>query len=228
EEIYKNIQGSSNVDVMKIDTSSIKSIREFSQQYHKKYSKLDVLINNAGVYKPVRSTTEEGFETTFAVNYIAPFLLTNLLIELLKKSTSSRIVNVASRVHSNQFDFKNLQFERGYTGVKAYAQSKTALILFTYLLADKLKNTNVVANCLHPGVINTKLLRAAYGSYGVPVLEGAKTLIFAATSQELETVTGKYLVSNHPELSKDITYNKTIQKMLWNRTEELIGSKFDL
>lgn len=217
-----------NLSAVYADLRSFNQIKKMIDDIKSRFNRLDVLINNAGVYKPERNITEEGFETTFAVNYLAPFLLTNLLMKSLKKSDSSRIVNVASRVHSNNFDLKNLQFELGYTGVKAYAQSKTALILFTYFLASKLKKSNITVNCLHPGVIDTKLLRSAYGSYGAPVLEGAKTLIFAATALKLEHVTGKYLVNNHPESSKDITYDKEKQNALWYKTKELIGSKFDL
>ncbi|MFX1496998.1 MAG: SDR family oxidoreductase [Promethearchaeota archaeon] len=217
-----------NISAVYADLRSFNQIKEMVNKIKSKFDRLDVLINNAGVYKPERSITEEGFETTFAVNYMAPFLLTKLLMDMLKKSESGRIVNVVSRVHSNHFDFKNLQLERGYTGVKAYANSKTALILFTYFLADKLKSANITVNCLHPGVINTKLLNSAYGSYGAPVIEGAKTLIFAATSPKLENISGKYLVYNHPKPSKDITYNKELQKMLWDKTEELIGIKIDL
>lgn len=217
-----------NLSTTNADLRSFNQIENMVKDIKSRFDKLDVLINNAGVYEPKRSTTEKGLETTLAVNYIAPFLITNLLMDTLRKSESGRIINVASRVHSNHFDFENLQFERGYTGVKAYANSKTALILFTYFLANKLKSTNITVNCLHPGVINTKLLKSAFGSYGAPVIEGANTLIFAATSPELESVSGKYLVNNHSISSKDITYNKELQKMLWNKTEELIGIKFNL
>lgn len=208
------------------DLRSFTQIKEMVSDIYNHFDKLDVLINNAGVYRPKRSITQEGIEETFAVNYIAPFLLTNLLIDLLRNAKSSRIVNVVSRIQSNHFDFKNLHFEKGYTGVKAYARSKTALVLFTYLLADKLKDKDITVNCLHPGVINTKLLRSAFGSHGAPLIEGAKTLIFAATAPELEYVSGKYFVNNRSEPSQYITYNKEIQKKLWKKTEELVGIKF--
>jgi NAD(P)-dependent dehydrogenase (short-subunit alcohol dehydrogenase family) len=192
------------------------------------FNRLDVLINNAGVFRKERNITEDKLEETFAVNYVAPFLLTNLLIDLLKKAELGRIVNVVSRVHSNHFDFNNMQLEKGYTGTKAYANSKTALIMFTYLLSDKLKNADITVNCLHPGVINTKLLRASFGAYGAPLIEGAKTLINAAIAPEVENMTGKYFVNNHPVSSTDITYNTEIQKKLWKKTEEIIGMEFNL
>ena len=193
---------------------------------YNRFYRLDVLINNAGVYRTQRNLTQEGLEETFAINYVAPFLLTTLLIDLLKKGKLSRIVNVVSQVQSNKLDFNDLQFEMGYTGTKAYAKSKSALILFTYLLADKLKNTDITVNCLHPGVINTKLLRSAYGVYGDSLFKGAKTLIYAAISPELENVSGKYFVNNRSQASKDFTYNKEIQKKLWENTEKLIGIEF--
>jgi len=191
-----------------------------------RFNKLDVLINNAGVYRSERNITPEGLEETFAINYVAPFLLSNLLLDLLKNTKSSRIVNVVSRVQSNHFNLNDLQFEKNYTGVKAYAKSKTALILFTYLLAEKLKNTDITVNCLHPGVINTKLLRSAFGSGGAPLSDGAKSLIIAAIAPELKNVSGKYFINNRSEPSKDITYSKEIQKKLWKKTEEIIGMEF--
>jgi NAD(P)-dependent dehydrogenase (short-subunit alcohol dehydrogenase family) len=190
---------------------------------------LDVLINNAGVFKSNRQITQEGLEETFAINYVAPFLLTNLLLDRLKNKNSKRIVNVTSQVHSNRIDLNNLQYESGYTSVKAYAQSKTCLILFTYFLAEKLKSSNITVNCLHPGIINTKLLKEAMGiEGGITVSKGAEALIYVATAPELEKVTGKYFTNNIPELSKTITYNKEMQKKLWLRTEEIIGRNFKI
>lgn len=226
----KNIQkitNKNNISSVYADLSSFGQIEEMVSSIYYRFNRLDVLINNAGVYRSERNINQEGLEETFAVNYIAPFLLTNLLIDLLKKGKSSRIVNVASRVHSNQLNFNDLQYETGYTGVKAYARSKTCLIMYTYLLADKLNNTDIIVNCLHPGSINTKLLRAAMGYIGKTLFEGAKTLIYAATAPELEKVSGKYLFDNIPTSSKDITYHKEIQRKLWATTEEILGIKFN-
>ncbi|MFW9937357.1 MAG: SDR family NAD(P)-dependent oxidoreductase [Candidatus Thorarchaeota archaeon] len=230
QKTMKNVikeSSSNNVSSVYADLGSFTQIKEMVKDIYERFDKLDVLINNAGVIRPLWKLTQEGIEETLAINYVAPFLITNLLLDKLKKAKSSRIVNVVSRVQSNQLDFNDLQFENGYTGVKAYARSKTALILFTYLLADKLKDTNITVNCLHPGVINTKLLRTTYGTYGAPLIEGAKTLIFAATAPELENISGKYFVNNHSQLSKDITYNKEIQRKLWKKTEEILSMKFE-
>ncbi len=218
--------GLNSISAVYGDLSSIDQILDMADQVNKKFNRLDILINNAGIYRNERSVSQNGIEETLAVNYIAPFILTNLLLELLKKGKSSRIINVVSQVHSNQLEFKNLQLEIGYTAVKAYAHSKTCLIMFTYLLAEKLKNSAITVNCLHPGVINTKLLDAAMGMVGAPGSIGADNLIHAVTASELEGITSKYLNMKHIEPSKDITYNKEIQVKLWQKTEEIIGMKF--
>ncbi|MFX1500006.1 MAG: SDR family oxidoreductase [Promethearchaeota archaeon] len=224
----EKVTNKNNLSAIFADLGSFNQIKEMVNDINDRYNRLDVLINNAGVYRPERNVTQEGLEETFAINYVAPFLLTNLLINKLKKGIPSRIVNVASRIQSNHFDFDDLLMERGYTGMKAYARSKTALILFTYFLSEKMKNTGITINSLHPGWINTKLSRSGNGSGGAPLLEGAKTLIYAATAPELENISGRYFKNNHPTPSKDITYNKDIQKKLWKITEELVGMEFKL
>ncbi len=229
-ELIKNeIENKTNLHSMSMvyaDLASIDQISTMVDDIYKKFDRLDVLINNAGIYRPQRQLSYNGLEETFAVNYIAPYILTNRLINILKKPNSSRIVNVVSEVQSNKLDFNNLQFETGYTGVKAYARSKTCLVMFTYLLAEKLKKYNITVNCLHPGVINTKVLDAAMGMVGAPVSVGADTLVHAATSSKLEGITGKFLDMKRIQPSKDITYNKELQEKLWQKTEKLIGMEF--
>ena len=209
------------------DLGSFAQIREMVSNIYERFDRLDVLINNAGVIRSERMINQEGLEETFAINYVAPFFLTKLLLDLLKKGKSSRIVNVVSRVQSNQLNFEDLQLENGYTAVNAYAKSKTALIMFTYLLAKKLQDKNITVNCLHPGVINTKLLRSAFGAGGAPLIEGAKTLVFAAIGSELKNVSGKYFVNNRSKSSKEITYDKEVQRTLWKKTEEILGMAFE-
>lgn len=223
----KNKASNDNFYALYGDLRSIEEIKNISRQLHKNFGRLDVLINNAGIIKQERTITHEGLEETFAVNYIAPFLLNNLLIDILKNSTPRRIVNVASQVHSNEIDFDNLQYSTGYTAVRAYALSKTCLIMYTYLLADKLKKYNITVNTLHPGVINTKLLKATWGEIGAPTDVGAKALVHAATASDLRNVTGKYFKNNKAAISKDLTYNKQLQEKLWRKTEELLGMKFE-
>ena len=219
----KKATNTNNLSYVYADLGSFSQIKEMVSNIYDCYERLDVLINNAGVIRSERTINQEGLEETFAINYAAPFLLTKLLFDLLKKGKPSRIVNVVSRVQSNELDIEDLQLEKGYTSVKAYAKSKTALILFTYLLAEKLKDKDITVNCLHPGVINTKLLRSAFGGGGAPLTEGAKTLVFAATAPELEKVSGTYFVNNRSESSVDITYDKEVQKTLWKKSEEILG-----
>lgn len=229
EMIMKEIEKTTNLHNMSMvyaDLASVDQIITMVDDIYKKFDRLDVLINNAGIYRPQRQLSHDGLEETFAVNYIAPYILTNRLVKLLKKTSSSRIVNVVSEVQSNQLDFNNLQFETAYTGVKAYARSKTCLVMFTYLLAEKLKKYNITVNCLHPGVINTKVLDAAMGMVGAPVSVGADTLVHAATSSKLDGITGKFLDIKRIQPSKDITYDKELQEKLWQITEKLIGMDF--
>jgi NAD(P)-dependent dehydrogenase (short-subunit alcohol dehydrogenase family) len=226
-ELIRNETNNPKIDGVYADLGSFQQIKEMAKILHERYDHLDVLINNAGVIRANRNLTEEGLEETFMVNYIAPFLLTNLLIDLLKKSKAARIVNVVSQVHSNHLDLINLQYKREYSGVKAYARSKTCLIMFTYLLAEKLKQSNITVNCLHPGIINTKLLEASMGApLGAPVSVGAENLIYVAIEQKLKKISGKYFNNKRTEPSKEITYNKEIQKELWQKTEEIIGRSF--
>jgi NAD(P)-dependent dehydrogenase (short-subunit alcohol dehydrogenase family) len=211
-----------NLSYVIADLLDFNQIKKMASEIHDKFDKLDILINNAGVYRSKLIYNQNGLEETFVVNYLAPVLLSNLLLDLLKKAESGRIVNVASQVHSNHIDFDDLQLEKGYTGVKAYANSKLALILFTFYFAERLRDTHITINALHPGVINTKLLRSAFGVGGASLTEGANALIFVAIAPEIKKVSGKYFVNNRPESSKNITYDKEIQKRLWEKTEEIL------
>jgi NAD(P)-dependent dehydrogenase (short-subunit alcohol dehydrogenase family) len=215
------------IDGVYAELGSFKDIKEMTKNLYKQFDHINVLINNAGVFRSERHLSQEGLEETFAINYVAPFLLTNLLIDLLKKSNSARIVDVVSRVHSNHLDINDLQNKNDYTGTKAYALSKTCLIMFTYLLAEKLKYSNITVNCLHPGIINTKLLKEAMGLAGDPPSKGAEAIIYVATASVLENMTGRYFMNNTLETSKPITYHKDLQKKLWQKTEELLEMKFE-
>jgi NAD(P)-dependent dehydrogenase (short-subunit alcohol dehydrogenase family) len=155
---------------------------------------LDVLIHNAGVYEKTRRLTVDGFETTMAVNHLAPFLLTHHLRELVERAPAARIVVVASMAHAGGADPDDFLRERGYSGYGAYAASKLANVLFTVALAKRLAGTRVTANSLHPGVIATKLMRSSFGLGGAPAEEGAHTSVHLATSPALDGVTGRYFV----------------------------------
>ena len=180
--------------------------------------------NNAGVYMNERKLTADGSETTFAVNFLAPFLLNNLLLDLLKKSAPFRIVNVTSITHmSADIDWSDLQGERGFGGYKAYSQSKLAIVLFTYALAWRLDGTGVTANCIHPGIINTKLLRAGFGMGGESVEEGTRAPVYLASSPDIQNVSNRYFDDCRPMRSSPISYDIGLQEWLWRLGEDLAG-----
>ena len=162
--------------------------------------------NNVGAYMKERKLTADGSETTFAVNFLVPYLLNNLLLDLLKKSAPFRIVNATSIAHmSADIDWSDLQGERGFGGYKAYSQSKLAIILFTYALAWRLEGTGVTANCIHPGIINTKLLRAGFCMRGESVEEGIRTPVYLASSPDVQNVSNRYFDDCRPMRSSPIS-----------------------
>ena len=220
EEIARTT-GSDQLDLFIADLSSQRQVRKLAAEVAEKHKRLHVLINNAGTFQVERKLTEDGLETTFAVNYLAPFLLTHELLELLEESSPSRIINVASIAHLNaKVDWNNLQGERWYDGFQAYALSKLGIVLFTYELAERLKGSPVTANCLHPGVIRTKLLRAGFGDYpGGPPEKGARTPIYLASSPEVEGVSGEYFMECRPARSSSLSYNKDLQERFWELAE---------
>src|SRR5256714_6859289 len=173
-------------------------IRRFADEFKAGHARLDVLINNAGVYLRKRTTTVNKLEATFAVNHLGYFLLTNLLLDLLKQSAPSRIVNVSSGAHaSGHINFDDLQGEKSYSGVKAYCHSKLANILFTRELARQLAGTQVMANCLHPGAVATGIFRslpkpveALIKLVTLSPEKGAQTSVYLASSPKVEAVTG--------------------------------------
>jgi NAD(P)-dependent dehydrogenase (short-subunit alcohol dehydrogenase family) len=227
-------EGSANasVDLMLADLSSQQEIHRLADDFKEAYPQLDVLINNAGVIRSKRVTTADGIEMTFAVNHLASFLLTNLLLDLLKASAPSRIVNVASGEQRNGIiDFNDLQGEKGYKTAKAYSQSKLATVLFTYELARRLEGTGVAVNCLHPGVVGTNLGSGVSGVFGFTVRaltplmksseKGAETSIYLASSPEVEGLSGKYFVKKAEARSSDVSHDQRLARRLWEVSAEL-------
>jgi NAD(P)-dependent dehydrogenase (short-subunit alcohol dehydrogenase family) len=207
------------------DLSSLKEVRKLAEDIRANTTKLDVMINNAGVFMTERRLTEDGFETTFAVNHLAPFLLTHLLCDLLTSNAPARIINVSSVSHQRaRIDFENLQGEKEFTGYGAYALSKAANILTTYELAERLEASRVTVNCLHPGVINTKLLREGFGGmFGAPPTVGAATLVYLASAPEVGATTGRYFVKNREEETAPSTHDRAVRQQLWTVSEHLFG-----
>ncbi|MDR3625213.1 MAG: SDR family oxidoreductase [Ignavibacteriaceae bacterium] len=204
------------------DFSSQHQIRRMAREINDKYERLDVLINNAAVFMKSRELTEDNIEMTFAVNHLAPFLLTFLLVELLKKSAPSRIINISSASHlRGKLDFGNLQGEKKYDGYDSYSISKLGNLLFTYELAERLKDTGVTVNALHPGVIATKILSTAFNLNGDNLIEGASTPVYMASSDDLNNVTGKYFVKKEEAASSGLSNDKELQKKFWELSEKL-------
>jgi len=224
------LTGNNNVDLILCDLSSQKEIRNFAIEFKKKYNNLHILINNAGVMLSKRALSVEGFEMNFAVNHLAPFLLTNLLLDMLKKSAPSRIVNVGSAAHRmGKIDFEDLQREnKKGRPMGLYGNSKLAMILVSYELSRKLEGSNVTVNVLHPGLINTNLGRDRSSTskgfaskfFKSPEI-GAETSIFLATSPEVEGITGKYFTKKKEKDSSKKSYNEEYAKRLWEISLDL-------
>ncbi len=229
EEIIKET-GYTNVDLLLCDLSSIEDIRKLVSKFMNKYQNLHVLINNAGIMLKRRLLSVDGFEMNFAVHHLAPFLLTNLLLDVLKNSAPSRIVNVSSAGHRMaKIDIDDLQSEnKKYRLFRVYGVSKLALMLFTYELSRRLEGTNVIVNALHPGVVNTNLSRehSAF-SRGFAKLffkkpqKGAETSIYLASSPDVEGITGKYWVKKQQKNSSEESYNEEYAKRLWEISAEM-------
>jgi len=221
----KKATGNDRIEAFIADLSSLKQVRNLAEQVLVKHDRLDVLINNAGVYETGHRISEDGFEMTFAVNHLAPFLLTLLLLDPLKNSAPGRIINVSSQVHASSIDFDNLQAEKHFSAYEAYSLSKLCNVLFTYELAERLKGSGITVNCLHPGVIGTKLLKAGWGMGGSPVTEGSKTSVYLASAPELSKVTGKYFKNMRASKSSRISHDAETGKRLWHISEQLIGKE---
>ena len=218
-----------NVDFLHCDLASFDSIRSCCEEFKSRYELLDVLINNAGTAHQKRTESKDGIEETFAVNYLAPFLMTDLLLDTLKRSSPSRIINVVSELHQGTIDFSDIEFRERFSGMKAYSQSKLALMLFTRLLAGKLKGTGVTVNYLHPGGVSTNIGRNLNIIYrmgnrllGKDPKEGAEASIYLASSPEVEDITGEYFVDNTVKQSSPESQNMEIAKKLWNLSVDYI------
>lgn len=215
--------GNLHVDGVCCDLSNRQHVHELADEIGKKYGRLDVLIHNAGTYEKKYHPTADGLEKTFAVNHLAPFLLTHLLLDLLKKSAPARIVMVSSSAHRSlqTLDLENLQGEKYYDAYQAYASSKFCNLLFTYTMARRLEHTGVTINALHPGVIDTKLLREGFKMKGDSVEEGARTPVFLASAPEVHGISGKYFEQGQVVRSASGTYDAELQEVLWEMSENL-------
>jgi len=218
------------------DLSSQAEIRVLANTVRTRFKRIDVLLNNAGAMFAHRELTTEGIEKTFAINHLAPFLLTNLLLDLVRETPEPRIITVTSESHSGTLDFDNLQGERKYNFFRAYNSSKLGNILFTYELARRLEGSDVTANCVSPGPSDTRFGDNMKGFPGlflrlikrIPFLiataeKGASTLIYGASSPELAGSSGRFFLRCHERRTKRISYNVDVAKRLWKVSERLCG-----
>lgn len=236
EEIRRE-SGSSQVDLLIADMSSQASVRALAEQIQQKYPRLDVLVNNAGGAAPARTLSADGIEMTLATNHLGAALLTFLLLDLLKASAPSRIINVSSEAQRRaRLDMNDLQFERRkYRGIAAYGQSKLLMNAFTFELARRLAGTGVTANCLHPGVVATniwsanpppligKLIIAVVKPFMLSSKQGAAVSLYLATSPEVAQVSGEYFVKSKPAKSNHLSRDPKLMAEVWLCTEKMTG-----
>jgi len=225
--------GSPVVDAFAADLSVQAGVRRLAAQVLDTYPRLDVLVNNAGGFWAHRHVTADGLEYTFALNHLAPFLLTSLLLDRLTASAPARIVTVSSGAHTRaRIDFDDLQGEQTYSGQRAYSQSKLANVMFTYELARRLDGTGVTATVLHPGVVRTSFGAEDQAAYlaamiGVARLfmktpaQGACTPIYLASSPQVEGITGRYFVNRKPKASSKASYDTAAAARLWQVSADL-------
>ncbi len=225
---------SNNIELIIGDLADPDSIREAVSEFKARYKKLHVLINNAGLTQSNRKLTPSGYEMQFAVNHLGHFLLTTLLLDTLKESAPSRIINVSSSAHRlANFNFDDINQIDKYRGFRAYGNSKLANLWFTYELARRLEGTGVTVNALHPGFVRSNfgkgrrnifikgLFKFARLLFSISVEDGAKTSIYLAGSPEVEGVNGKYFVKAKPVKSSDESYDQESQKRLWELSEKI-------
>lgn len=235
-ENIKQKTGNQHIEMLDGDLASLRSIRSAVQEFNQRFPRLDILINNAAIVPAKRTATEDGFETQFAVNHLAPFLLTNLLLERLTASAPARVVVVASDVHHNTvMPWNDLQSTEKYSPIRAYKQSKLANVLFTYELARRLDGSGVTANCLHPGVVRSALGRDAPAPlswilsiaklFMLTPEKGAATSIHVATSPNVAGISGQYFDKCAVARSSSYSHNRDAAERLWSVSCEMVGSR---
>jgi NAD(P)-dependent dehydrogenase (short-subunit alcohol dehydrogenase family) len=238
-EIARRIGGAGSVELVVFDLADLSSVRRGAREIVDTCPRVDVLINNAGLILSERTLTTDGYESTFAINHLGPFLLTTLLLPRMLESLPARVVNVASTAHNqarNGIPFYDLQSTRSYSAMRVYGESKLANILFANELARRMDGQGVTANSLHPGTVRT-----AYGAdgdlkgplaigikIGAPFFlspeKGARTSVFAASSPEVEHETGQYFVKCKPRSPKKMARDPDAARRLWDVSEQLVAS----
>ncbi|MCK4570051.1 MAG: SDR family oxidoreductase [Bacteroidales bacterium] len=224
-----SINGNGSVSYENADLASLSQLKNLVGSISQKHEKLDVLINNAGVFTRGQSFSDDGFEMTFAVNHLAHFALSLQLLPLLKMAEQGRIITVSSIAHTNspRIDFSDIREINSYIDYSAYALSKLANVMFSNELAEKLKKTSITSNSLHPGVITTKLLYEGFGISGSTVDQGCRTSVFLASHKSLSGTSGKYFSDSNQVEPSAFSYDPNASRNLWALSEEMSGIRFD-
>lgn len=223
--------GNSSIHLIKCELDSFDSIRAFSDEFKKRFDKLSLLVNNAGIWEHKIKETADGIEMNFGVNHLAPFLMTNLLLDEIKKGAPSRIVNVSSEAHRyGKMNFDDPEGRKKFSSMQSYGQSKLANILFTRFLAERMAEDNVIVNCLHPGVVATNLfdkmhpvLRALSSPFMKNPRKGAKTTVYLAISPEINGQTGGYYVNKKIKRPSKAAMDDNAAERLWKLSMEYTG-----
>ncbi len=230
--------GASDADYLVADLASLTQTRALAEEFKRRHRRLDVLINNAGVFLPTRTLTEDGFETTWQVNYLSHFLLTRLLLEELKQSEQGRVINLSSSVHAfGKLDADNLQSEKKFSVFGAYAASKLFMLMFTEELAARLGGTRVTVNAVHPGIVRTPMMLRAPGAFRIVAYlslpfssspeRGARTSVYLATSPDVREVSGRYFAGGKQTATKNRLVTEESRALLWDlsvRALDLAGA----
>jgi NAD(P)-dependent dehydrogenase (short-subunit alcohol dehydrogenase family) len=227
--------GNNNVDVLVANLAVQAEVLGLAEEVKARYPRLDVLINNAGAFFLNRVVTVDDHESTFAINHLAPFILTNALTDLLKSSAPSRVIMVASESHQRVTDPEDWESSKAYNGLTAYGRSKLANVMFSYDLAHRLEGTGVTVNCCHPGLVDTHLLESGFRRwwlhwvwpmvrrFTISAAEGATTPTFLASSPDVDGVTGRYFIKRRPATSSLISHDSVLGARLWNLSLRLTG-----
>ncbi len=222
-----------NVELLICDLASLKDVKRFAEEFLINHSNLHVLVNNAGVFSMKRTTTKDGYESTFAVNYLAHFYLTKLMSPLLKKNSPARIINLSSDMHKYfKIKLNDPLLEKRYSGQQAYSNSKTAMVLFSYKLVRELEGSGVSVYAVNPGHVKTQLTTVGLPNWYRKISdlipsrrtpeEGAEVSVYAASSNNLEKITGKYITKFKEKKSAKMTYDLAKQDYLWELSEKLV------
>ncbi len=229
----KIIQASQNEDVhvLECDLGSLKNVQNFAMQFSNTFDQLDVLINNAGVLHETYTKTSDGLEATFAINHLSHFLLTHLVLDQLMQSNYARIINVSSAAHRGaDIYFEDIQLNENYGMMRAYGQSKLANILFTRSLSEKYSSKGITANAMHPGMVNTKIIRNTnivlqffFWLVSQSPRKGAQTIIYLATDEDVDHVSGEYFVNRRVQRASREAYNPQTADRLWDTSIQIIN-----